>query len=170
MVQRVFPSLYPSPCLTETTPRHFRVLHTPRTFPKKYRSARVSSSPAQVTKFVSITVLDRNDAPTLPSSPYSTNVSEEVPIGTSVFVASASDQDEDSLVYSLSGAGVTHFIIDSNTGIVTTSQVLNFAESSVCIQKEIFYFKSGTDSLNDRDVNQRIMKYIFPLCEYMLYL
>ena len=71
-------------------------------------------------------------------------------------------------MYSLSGAGVTHFIIDSNTGIVTTSQALNFAESSVCIQKEIFYFKSGTDSLNDRDVNQRIMKYIFPLCEYML--
>ena len=46
----IFPSLYLSPCSTETTPRHFRVLHTPRTFPKKYRSARVSSSPAQVTK------------------------------------------------------------------------------------------------------------------------
>ena len=29
-------------------------------------------------------------------------------------------------------------------------------------QKEIFYLKSGTDSLNDRDVNQQIMKYIFP--------
>ena len=127
-----------------------------------------SDGTASISKFVSITVLDRNDAPTLPSSPYSTNVSEEVPIGTSVFVASASDQDEDSSVYSLSGAGVTHFIIDSNTGIVTTSQVLNFEESSVCIQKEIFYLKSGTDSLNDRDVNQRIMKYIFPLCEYML--
>ena len=127
-----------------------------------------SDGTASISKFVSITVLDRNDAPTLSSSPYSTNVSEEVPIGTSVFVASASDQDEDSLVYSLSGAGVTHFIIDSNTGIVTTSQALNFAESSVCIQKEIFYFKSGTDSLNDRDVNQRIMKYIFPLCEYVM--
>ena len=127
-----------------------------------------SDGTASISKFVSITVLDRNDAPTLSSSPYSTNVSEEVPIGTSVFVASASDQDEDSLVYSLSGAGVTHFTIDSNTGIVTTSQALNFKESSVCIQKEIFYFKSGTDSLNDRDVNQRIMKYIFPLCEYML--
>ena len=127
-----------------------------------------SDGTASISKFVSITVLDRNDAPTLPSSPYSTNVSEEVPIGTSVFVASASDQDEDSSVYSLSGAGVTHFIIDSNTGIVTTSQVLNFEESSVCIQKEIFYLKSGTDSLNDRDVNQRIMKYIFPLCEYVM--
>ena len=122
-----------------------------------------SDGTACISKFVSTTVLDRNDTPTLPSSPYSTNVSEEVPIGTSVFVASASDQDEDSLVYSLSGAGVTHFIIDSNTGIVTTFQVLNFEESSVCIQKEIFYLKSGTDSLNDRDVNQRIMKYIFPL-------
>ena len=127
-----------------------------------------SDGTASISKFVSITVLDRNDAPTLSSSPYSTNVSEEVPIGTSVFVASGSDQDEDSLVYSLSGAGVTHLIIDSNTGIVTTSQALNFKESSVCIQKEIFYLKSWTDSLNDRDVNQRIMKYIFPLCEYML--
>nr|XP_058963294.1 cadherin EGF LAG seven-pass G-type receptor 3-like [Pocillopora verrucosa] len=85
-----------------------------------------SDGTASISKFVSITVLDRNDAPTLPSSPYSTNVSEEVPIGTSVFVASASDQDEDSLVYSLSGAGVTHFTIDSNMGIVTTFQALNF--------------------------------------------
>ena len=39
----------------------------------------------------------------------------------------------------------------------------DFQESSVCIQKEIFYLKSGTDSLNDRDVNQQIMKYILPL-------
>ena len=128
-----------------------------------------SDGTASISKFVSITVLDRNDAPTLPSSPYSTNVSEEVPIGTSVFVASASDQDEDSSVYSLSGAGVTHFIIDSNTGIVTTSQVLNFEESSVCIQKEIFYLKSGTDSLKRsrcKPANYEI--YLSPLWIYVM--
>ena len=95
-----------------------------------------SDGTASISKFVSITVLDRNDAPTLPSSPYSTSVSEEASIGTSVFAASASDQDGDSLVYSLSGAGVTHFTIDSNTGIVTTSQALNFEDN-------ISYFMTG---------------------------
>ena len=81
-------------------------------------------------KFVSISVEDKNDAPTLPSSPYSTSVSEDVSIGTSVYDVDASDQDGDALTYSLSGSGVTHFTIDSGTGIVTTTQTLNYEDKT----------------------------------------
>ena len=86
--------------------------------------------------FVAISVTDKNDAPTLPSSPYSTSVSEGVSVGTNVYDVNASDQDGDSLAYSLSGSGVTHFTIDSNTGIVTTSQTLNYEDTST-------YFVTG---------------------------
>ena len=90
-----------------------------------------SDGAASVSKFVAISVLDKNDAPTLPSSPYSTSVSEDVSVGTSVYDVDASDQDSgDTLTYSLSGAGVTHFTIDSNTGIVTTSQKLNYEDTT----------------------------------------
>lgn len=89
-----------------------------------------SDGSASVSKFVAISVLDKNDAPTLPSSPYSTSVSEDVSVGTSVYDVDASDQDGDSLTYSLSGAGVTHFTIDPNTGIVTTSQELNYEDTT----------------------------------------
>ena len=85
-----------------------------------------SDGSASVSEFVAITVTDKNDAPTLLSSPYSTSVSEDVSVGTSVYDVDASDQDGDSLTYTLSGSGVTHFTIDSNTGIVTTSQTLNY--------------------------------------------
>lgn len=93
-------------------------------------TATFSDGSAGNSAFVAISVTDKNDAPTLPSSPYSTSVSEGVSVGTNVYDVNASDQDGDSLTYSLSGSGVTHFTIDSNTGIVTTSQTLNYEDTS----------------------------------------
>ena len=90
----------------------------------------VSDGSASNSVFVAISVTDKNDAPTLPSSPYSTSVSEDVSVGTSVYDVNASDQDGDSLTYSLSGSGVTHFTIDANTGIVTTTQSLDYEETT----------------------------------------
>lgn len=95
-----------------------------------------SDGTASASAFVAISVTDKNDAPTLPSSPYTASVSEDVSVGTSVYDVNASDQDGDSLTYSLSGSGVTHFTIDSNTGIVTTSQALNYEATTT-------YFVTG---------------------------
>ena len=89
-----------------------------------------SDGVASDSELVAITVTNKNDAPTLPSSPYSTSVSEDVSVGASVYDVDASDQDGDSLTYTLSGTGVTHFTIDSNTGIVTTTQALDYEDTT----------------------------------------
>ena len=89
-----------------------------------------SDGVASDSELVAITVTNKNDAPTLPSSPYSTSVSEDVSVGASVYDIDASDQDGDSLTYTLSGTGVTHFTIDSNTGIVTTTQALDYEDTT----------------------------------------
>ena len=89
-----------------------------------------SDGVASGSELVAITVTNKNDAPTLPSSPYSTSVSEDVSVGASVYDIDASDQDGDSLTYTLSGTGVTHFTIDSNTGIVTTTQALDYEDTT----------------------------------------
>lgn len=85
-----------------------------------------SDSVATVTKAVSISVVNKNDAPSLSSSPYAASVTEDVAVGTTVYNVSAVDADGNSMVYSVSGAGSTHFSINSLTGAVTTSKALNY--------------------------------------------
>jgi hypothetical protein len=96
-----------------------------------------------VTKAVSITVVNKNDAPSLPSSPYTASVVENTAIGTTVYNVSAVDADGDSMVYSLSGAGSTHFTINTLTGAVATSQALNYeaaASYSLTSKWRILFF------------------------------
>jgi len=83
-----------------------------------------------INKAVTITVDNKNDAPTLPSSPYSTTLAETVAVGTSVYNISGSDADGDSMSYSISGAGATHFTIHATTGEVKTNKALDYEHTS----------------------------------------
>lgn len=97
------------------------------TTPAYYLSVRASDSNGSVaTTSLNVTVVDQNDSPQFLSTPYSVNIAENLPVGTTVIKVVASDQDpSDSLTYSLSGTNNNHFNIGSNTGIITTGQELD---------------------------------------------
>lgn len=89
-----------------------------------------SDGPLSDSKAVSITVNDENDTPTFPGSPYTASVAEDAAVGSTVYDVDASDEDGDSLVYSLSGAGATYFGINWQTGVVTIAAGLNYEEDA----------------------------------------
>ena len=68
-----------------------------------------------------IDVVNQNDDPAFLGTPYSTSVSEDAAVGSTVLVLTASDQDGDSLTFTLIGS--SDFSIGSSTGIITTGQV-----------------------------------------------
>ena len=68
-----------------------------------------------------IDVVNQNDDPAFLGTPYSTSVSEDAALGSTLLVLTASDQDGDSLTFSLIGS--SDFSIGSATGIITISQV-----------------------------------------------
>ena len=75
---------------------------------------------------LNVTVVDQNDSPQFLSTPYSVNIVENLPVGTTVIKAVATDQDpSDTLTYSLSGTNNNHFNIGSSTGVITTAQELD---------------------------------------------
>ncbi|KAF0874469.1 CAD23 protein, partial [Crocuta crocuta] len=81
---------------------------------------------------VVIQVLDVNDCrPQFSKPQFSTSVYENEPAGTSVITMMASDQDEGSngeLAYSLEGPGVEAFLVDMDSGLVTTKRPLQSYE------------------------------------------
>ena len=78
------------------------------------------------TTSLNITVVDQNDSPQFLSTPYSVNIGENLPVGTTVIKVIANDQDpSDNLTYSLSGTNNNHFNIGSSTGVITTAQELD---------------------------------------------
>lgn len=81
-------------------------------------------------KPATITVGNKNDDPTLPSSPYSTTLAETTVVGTSVYTVSGNDADGDSMSYLISGAGATHFTVNANTGVIKTIQALDYEHTS----------------------------------------
>ena len=92
-----------------------------------YLTIRASDSNGGVaTTSLNVTVLDQNDSPQFLSTPYTVNIGENLPVGTTVIKAVASDQDpSDSLTYSLSGTNNNHFSIGSSTGVISTAQELD---------------------------------------------
>ena len=78
----------------------------------------------EATTSLYIDVVNQNDDPIFLGTPYSTSVSEDAAIGSTVLVLTASDQDGDSLTFSLIGS--SDFSIGSANGIVTISQVIFF--------------------------------------------
>ena len=91
-------------------------------------TVRVSASNGGVvTTSLTVTVSDANDSPHFLGIPYSATVSENLPIATDVIKISAFDADGgDSLSYSLSGTNSGHFQISSSSGLVETTQVLDY--------------------------------------------
>lgn len=91
-------------------------------------TVRVSdSNGGVVTTSLTVTVSDANDSPQFLGIPYSATVSENLPIATDVIKISAFDADSgDSLSYSLSGTNSGHFQISSSSGLVETTQVLDY--------------------------------------------
>ena len=68
-----------------------------------------------------VDVVNQNDDPVFLGTPYSASVGEDAGIGSTVLVLTASDEDGDSLTFSLIGS--SDFSIGSAKGIITTSQV-----------------------------------------------
>ena len=95
--------------------------------PAYYLTVRASDSNGGVaTTSLNVTVVDQNDSPEFLSTPYSVNIGENLPVGTTVIKVVANDQDpSDTLTYSLSGTNNNHFNIGSNTGVITTAQELD---------------------------------------------
>ena len=91
-------------------------------------TVRVSdSNGGVVTTSLTVTVSDANDSPQFLGIPYSATVSENLPIATDVIKISDFDADGgDSLSYSLSGTNSGHFQISSSSGLVETTQVLDY--------------------------------------------
>lgn len=75
---------------------------------------------------LTVNVVNQNDPPVFLNTPYSVSIDEDTASGSRVIQTSASDQDSsDTLTYSISGSNSGHFSI-SNTGIISTSQALDF--------------------------------------------
>jgi len=78
---------------------------------------------------VNVTLAAVNDAPVITSATTAA-VNEKVPVSTVVYTATATDVDNASLTYSLSGADATAFKIDTSTGQVTFGVSPDFAIKS----------------------------------------
>ena len=108
-------------------------------------TVRVSdSNGGVVTTSLTVTVSDANDSPQFLGIPYSATVSENLPIATDVIKIAAFDADGDSLSYSLSGTNSGHFQISSSSGLVETTQVLDY---------ETLNYYSLTVSVSDGSVS-----------------
>ncbi|KAM4702929.1 cadherin-23 [Rhinophrynus dorsalis] len=81
---------------------------------------------------VLITILDVNDCrPQFSKSQFTTSVYENEPEGTSVITMSATDLDEGDngvVTYNLEGPGVEAFLIDQDTGLITSRRLLQSFE------------------------------------------
>ena len=125
-----------------------------------YLTIRASDSNGGVaTTSLNVTVVDQNDSPQFLSTPYTVNIGENLPVGTTVIKVVASDQDpSDSLTYSLSGTNNNHFNIGSSTGVISTAQELDreninsysltvsVSDGSVTVTEAI---SIGVDNAND---------------------
>lgn len=95
--------------------------------PVYYLTVTASDSNGGVaTTSLNVTVVNQDDLPQFEGTPYSVNIDENLPAGTTVVTVQASDEDaSDALSYSLSGANSNHFRISLSTGVITTAQELN---------------------------------------------
>ena len=88
---------------------------------------RVSDSNGGIaTTSLTVTVSDVNDSPQFLGTPYTGKISENLATGSDVIKVAATDADGDSLTYSLSGTNNGHFQIGSSTGLVETTQELDY--------------------------------------------
>lgn len=90
-------------------------------------TVRVSDSNGGVaTTSLTVTVSDVNDSPQFLGTPYSATISENLSSGSDVIKIAATDEDGDTLSYSLLGTNSGHFQIHLSSGLVETTQVLDY--------------------------------------------
>ena len=108
---------------------------------------------------VTINVTDANDAPTFDDGPTTTRtVLEEVRIGTNVGdPVLASDQDKDTLTYSLSGTDAASFTVDSSTAQIKTAVEIDFeTKSTYTVVVTVRDNETGTDADTDTPLSDTI--------------
>lgn len=90
----------------------------------------VGVTPGEGKTHVIVTIIDENDNfPKFTSASYQTSVLENVPIGTSILRISAVDADKDNngfVTYALANKVPLPFVIDPLTGIISTSEELDY--------------------------------------------
>ena len=92
----------------------------------------VSDGSTTVSQPLTITITDANDSPSFLDAPYSVQVNEN-DISALDFSVNASDPDNDTLRFTLSGSRSSHFTIHSLTGLVTLTQSLNFEDAAIYV-------------------------------------
>ncbi|XP_062856682.1 protocadherin Fat 2 [Trichomycterus rosablanca] len=90
----------------------------------------VGVTPGEAEAHLIVTIIDENDnAPRFTSPSYQTVVPENAPIGTSILSISAVDPDKDNngfVTYALANTAPIPFVIDALTGIISTSEELDY--------------------------------------------
>lgn len=90
----------------------------------------VTASPGETEAHVIVDITDENDnAPSFTSSSYQATVQENVPIGTSILKVSAIDVDSDNngfVTYAIANTASQPFVIDPLTGVISTSEELDY--------------------------------------------
>ena len=87
----------------------------------------VSDGKTTVTQPLTVTITDTNDLPMFLNAPYSVQINENV-IYSSIILANATDPDNDTLRFTLSGSRSSQFTIHGLTGLVSLTETLNFEE------------------------------------------
>ena len=89
----------------------------------------VSDGTTTVTTPLTVTVNDMNDPPMFSNASYSLTVNEGVSSSVSILQVSASDQDNDAIVYSFVGVTSSDFTVNSANGVVSTAVVLDYEKT-----------------------------------------
>lgn len=89
----------------------------------------VSDGTTTVTTPLTVTVNVMNDPPMFSNASYSLTVNEGVSSSVSILQVSASDQDNDTIVYSFVGITSSDFTVNSANGVVSTGVVLDYEKT-----------------------------------------
>ncbi|XP_048454119.1 protocadherin Fat 3a isoform X2 [Rhincodon typus] len=110
-----------------TTTQHIRILE------REYFILEVMSNVSEMKVQVVIKVEDANDhTPEFHQLSYETSINESMPIGSSVLVVTATDNDQGEngyVTYSIRSLNPLPFVINQFTGIISTSELLDFESS-----------------------------------------
>ena len=92
----------------------------------------VSDGTVTVSQPLTISIADANDSPVFVDAPYSLQINEN-DASASVCTVNASDGDNDTLHFTISGTGSSHFTIHSLTGLISLAQALNFEDVAMYV-------------------------------------
>ena len=92
----------------------------------------ISDGSTTVSEPLTISITDSNDSPVFLDAPYIVQINEN-DFSASVCTVNTTDPDNDTLSFTLSGSGSSHFSIHSQTGLVFLAQALNFEDVALYV-------------------------------------